>query len=94
MHNVAHMHLIERTRSQRQVLLIQYASVLYACIAYMRSTYVPGEHKTKLLNCFGGESRKRAILIAAPIHASRKLANYDPVRRVPASMSAIVDAEK
>jgi hypothetical protein len=29
--NVAHVPLIERTRSQRQVLLIQYASVLYVC---------------------------------------------------------------
>jgi hypothetical protein len=81
-------------RSYRQVLSTQYASVLYACISYMHSTYVRGEHKTKLINCLGGESRKRVILIAAPIHAARKLANYDPVRRVPASMNAIVDAEK
>jgi hypothetical protein len=40
------------------------------------------------------ESRKRVILIAASILAARKLANYDPVRRVPATMSAIADAVK
>jgi hypothetical protein len=38
------------------------------------------------------EGRKRVILIAAAILAARKLANYDPVRRVPATMSAIADA--
>jgi hypothetical protein len=38
------------------------------------------------------ESRKRVILIAASILASRKLAQYDPVRRVPATMNAITDA--
>jgi hypothetical protein len=40
------------------------------------------------------EGRKRVILIAASILAARKLANYDPVRRVPATMSAIADAVK
>jgi hypothetical protein len=34
------------------------------------------------------------ILIAASIRAARKLANYDPVRRMPATMSAIADAVK
>jgi hypothetical protein len=38
------------------------------------------------------EGRKRVILIAASIPAARKLAQYDPVRRVPATMSAIADA--
>jgi hypothetical protein len=34
----------------------------------------------------------RVILIAASILAARKLAQYDPVRQVPATMSAIADA--
>jgi hypothetical protein len=38
------------------------------------------------------ESRKRVILIAASILAARKLAQYDGGRRVPATVSAIVDA--
>jgi hypothetical protein len=38
------------------------------------------------------EGRKRVILIAASILAARKLANYDPDRRVPATMCAIADA--
>jgi hypothetical protein len=38
------------------------------------------------------EGRKRAILIAAAILAARTLAQHDPVRRVPATMSAIADA--
>ena len=38
------------------------------------------------------ESRKRVIAVMASILAARKLANYDPVRRVPATMSAIADA--
>jgi hypothetical protein len=38
------------------------------------------------------EGRKRVILIAASILAARKLAQYDPVRKVPATMSAIADA--
>jgi hypothetical protein len=37
------------------------------------------------------ESRKRVIGIVASILAARKLAQYDPVRRVPATMSAIAD---
>jgi hypothetical protein len=40
------------------------------------------------------ESRKRVIGIIASILAARKLANYDPVRQVPATMSAIADAVK
>jgi hypothetical protein len=38
------------------------------------------------------ESRKRVIAVMASILAARKLAQYDPVRRVPATMSAIADA--
>jgi hypothetical protein len=38
------------------------------------------------------ESRKRVIGIMASILAARKLAQYDPIRRVPATMTAISDA--
>jgi hypothetical protein len=38
------------------------------------------------------EGRKRVILIAAAILAARKLAQFDGVVRVPATMSAIDDA--
>ena len=38
------------------------------------------------------ESRKRVIGIMASILAARKLAQYDPDRRVPATMCAIADA--
>jgi hypothetical protein len=38
------------------------------------------------------ESRKRVLLIAASILAARKLAQYDGGARVPATISAIVDA--
>jgi hypothetical protein len=38
------------------------------------------------------ESRKRVIGIMASILAARKLAQYDPVRRVPATICAIADA--
>jgi hypothetical protein len=40
------------------------------------------------------EGRKRVILIAASILAARKLVQYDGGKRVPATMSAIVDAVK
>jgi len=40
------------------------------------------------------ESCKRVILIAASILAAQMLAPYDPVRRVPATISAIADAIK
>jgi len=38
------------------------------------------------------EGRKRVLLIAASILAARKLAQYDGGARVPATISAIVDA--
>lgn len=38
------------------------------------------------------EGRKRVLLIAAAILAARKLAQYDRVRMVPATVSAIADA--
>jgi len=38
------------------------------------------------------EARKRLLGIMAAILAARKLANYDSVRRVPATESAIADA--
>ena len=38
------------------------------------------------------EGRKRVLLIAASILASRKLAQYDSGARVPATVSAIADA--
>ncbi len=41
---------------------------------------------------FVDEGRKRVIGIMASILAPRKLADYDPVRRVPATMCAIADA--
>jgi hypothetical protein len=38
------------------------------------------------------EGRKRVLLIAAAILAARKLASYDPGKRVPATTCAISDA--
>jgi hypothetical protein len=38
------------------------------------------------------EGRKRVLLIAASILVARKLAQYDRVRMVPATVSAIDDA--
>jgi hypothetical protein len=38
------------------------------------------------------EGRKRVLLIAASILAARKLAAYEPGKRVPATVSAIADA--
>jgi hypothetical protein len=38
------------------------------------------------------EGRKRVLLIAASILAARKLAQFDGGRKVPATVSAIVDA--
>jgi hypothetical protein len=38
------------------------------------------------------EGRKRVLLIAASILAARKLAQFDGVKRVPATISAIDDA--
>jgi hypothetical protein len=38
------------------------------------------------------EGRKRVLLIAASILAARKLSQYDGGKRVPATISAIVDA--
>jgi hypothetical protein len=38
------------------------------------------------------ESRKRVLLIAASILATRKLAQYEGGTRVPATISAIADA--
>jgi hypothetical protein len=38
------------------------------------------------------EGRKRVLLIAASILAARKLAQYDSVVRIPATVSAIADA--
>ena len=38
------------------------------------------------------EGRKRVLLIAASILAARKLAQFDGGKRVPATISAIVDA--
>ena len=38
------------------------------------------------------EGRKRVLLIAAAILAARKLAQYDPPARVPATIGAIEDA--
>jgi hypothetical protein len=38
------------------------------------------------------EGRKRVLLIAASILAARKLAQYEPQRRVPATISAISDS--
>jgi hypothetical protein len=40
------------------------------------------------------EGRKRVIGIMAAILAARKLANYDPVRKVPATICAISDSVK
>jgi hypothetical protein len=39
-----------------------------------------------------GEARKRVLLIAASILAARRLAQYEGGARVPATISAIVDA--
>jgi len=38
------------------------------------------------------EGRKRVLLIAASILAARKLAQFDRVQKVPATMSAIANA--
>jgi hypothetical protein len=38
------------------------------------------------------EGRKRVLLIAASILAARKLAQYEPGARVPATVSAIADS--
>ncbi len=38
------------------------------------------------------EGRKRVLLIAASILAARKLSQFDPVRKVPATICAIQDA--
>jgi hypothetical protein len=38
------------------------------------------------------EGRKRVLLIAASILAARKLAQYEPGKRVPATICAIDDA--
>jgi hypothetical protein len=38
------------------------------------------------------EGRKRVLLIAAAILAARKLSQYDGVKRVPATISAVADA--
>jgi hypothetical protein len=38
------------------------------------------------------EGRKRVLLIAASILAARKLAQFDGGKKVPATISAIVDA--
>ena len=38
------------------------------------------------------EGRKRVLLIAAAILAARKLAQYDGLKHVPATVSAIADA--
>ena len=38
------------------------------------------------------EGRKRVLLIAASILAARKLAQYDGVKRVPATICAIADS--
>ena len=38
------------------------------------------------------EGRKRVLLIAAAILAARKLSQYDRIRMVPATVSAIADA--
>ena len=38
------------------------------------------------------EGRKRVLLIAASILAARKLAQYDGLKKVPATISAIADA--
>jgi len=40
------------------------------------------------------EGRKRVIGIMAAILAARKLAQYDPVRKVPATICAISDSVK
>jgi len=49
--------------------------------------------KEKLLRTLEvGEGRKRALLIAASILAARKLAQFEGVKRVPATVSAITDA--
>ena len=40
------------------------------------------------------EGRKRVLLIAAAILAARKLAPYDGGKRVPATVSAIADANR
>jgi hypothetical protein len=91
--NVAHVDFIRRTRSQRQVLLIQYASVLYARNRlHALDCVLRGEQITKLLDCSRDESRKRVIGIMASILAARKLAQNDGGKRMPATMSAIADA--
>jgi hypothetical protein len=41
---------------------------------------------------FDARSRKRVILIAAPILAARKLAQYDGALNVPATICAVTDA--
>jgi hypothetical protein len=38
------------------------------------------------------EGRKRVLLIAASILAARKLAQYEPAARVPATICAIADS--
>jgi hypothetical protein len=45
-----------------------------------------------MLTAVMDEGRKRVLLIAASILAARKLAQYEPRQRVPATMTAISDA--
>jgi hypothetical protein len=45
----------------------------------------------KLLNWLVDEGRKRVLGIMAAILAARKLAQYDPDKRVPATIFAIAD---
>jgi hypothetical protein len=45
--------------------------------------------------CYGDcvdEGRKRVLLIAASILAARKLAQYEPGKRVPATICAVADS--
>jgi len=53
-----------------------------------------GEHKANTMcrHATMDEGRKRVIAIMASILAARKLAQFDSSARVPATISAIVDA--
>jgi hypothetical protein len=47
---------------------------------------------TKMLDCPVDEGRKRVLLIAASILAARKLVQYEPGARAPATVCAIADS--
>jgi hypothetical protein len=48
-----------------------------------------GEHRAKVILCLGWTKGRKRVL---GIMAARKLAQHDPMRNVPATVSAIADA--